>query len=185
MPEAVSYLEDCGDRTGFVVSSWVLFLQVWEKRSCSQERSSYIIFSFWLNASGVLGQSQSEWLAEKELLGEESRTVSHESNSSASLNLHFLLKSSFLKEEGNLCCCSPYLWHSSVLLGKGFEDLMTVNLARYKPTGEYVTVRRINLEACSNEMVTFLQVKKNVDVTLGGWALCSSSNYKASLPSIF
>lgn len=37
---------------------------------------------------------------------------------------------------------------------------MTVNLARYKPTGEYVTVRRINLEACSNEMVTFLQVKK-------------------------
>lgn len=35
---------------------------------------------------------------------------------------------------------------------------MTVNLARYKPTGEYVTVRRINLEACSNEMVTFLQV---------------------------
>lgn len=35
---------------------------------------------------------------------------------------------------------------------------MTVNLARYKPTGEYVTVRRVNLEACSNEMVTFLQV---------------------------
>lgn len=45
---------------------------------------------------------------------------------------------------------------------------MTVNLAKYKPTGEYVTVRRINLEACSNEMVAFLQVKKNVDVTLGG-----------------
>lgn len=38
---------------------------------------------------------------------------------------------------------------------------MTVNLARYKPTGEYVTVRRINLEACSNEMVTFLQVIKH------------------------
>lgn len=37
---------------------------------------------------------------------------------------------------------------------------MTVNLARYKPTGEYVTVRRIDLEACSNEMVTFLQVMK-------------------------
>lgn len=35
---------------------------------------------------------------------------------------------------------------------------MTVNLARYKPSGEYVTVRRINLEACTNEMVTFLQV---------------------------
>lgn len=48
-----------------------------------------------------------------------------------------------------------------LILGKGFEDLMTVNLARYRPTGEYVTVRRINLEACSNEMVTFLQVIRN------------------------
>lgn len=37
---------------------------------------------------------------------------------------------------------------------------MTVNLARYKPMGEYVTVRRINLEACSNEMVMYLQVIK-------------------------
>lgn len=42
---------------------------------------------------------------------------------------------------------------------------MTVNLARYKPTGEYVTVRRINLEACSNEMVTFLQVINHECVT--------------------
>lgn len=42
--------------------------------------------------------------------------------------------------------------------GRGFEDLMVVNLARYKPSGEYVTVRRVNLEACTNEMVTFLQV---------------------------
>ncbi|XP_032285853.1 STE20-related kinase adapter protein alpha isoform X3 [Halichoerus grypus] len=48
------------------------------------------------------------------------------------------------------------------VIGKGFEDLMTVNLARYKPTGEYVTVRRINMEACSNEMVTFLQGELHV-----------------------
>eukprot|EP00069_Balaena_mysticetus_P004995 bmy_17562T0 len=48
------------------------------------------------------------------------------------------------------------------VIGKGFEDLMTVNLARYKPAGEYVTVRRINLEACSNEMVTFLQGELHV-----------------------
>lgn len=55
---------------------------------------------------------------------------------------------------------------------------MTVNLARYKPTGEYVTVRRINLEACSNEMVTFLQVKKcDCDAWRGG-APSSSSNVK-------
>nr|XP_045015080.1 STE20-related kinase adapter protein alpha isoform X6 [Jaculus jaculus]XP_045015081.1 STE20-related kinase adapter protein alpha isoform X6 [Jaculus jaculus] len=62
--------------------------------------------------------------------------------------------SSFLPEGG----CYELL----TIIGKGFEDLMTVNLARYKPTGEYVTVRRINLEACSNEMVTFLQGELHV-----------------------
>ncbi|XP_040605863.1 STE20-related kinase adapter protein alpha isoform X2 [Mesocricetus auratus] len=62
--------------------------------------------------------------------------------------------SSFLPESG----CYELL----TVIGKGFEDLMTVNLARYKPTGEYVTVRRINLEACSNEMVTFLQGELHV-----------------------
>lgn len=35
---------------------------------------------------------------------------------------------------------------------------MTVNLARYKPTGEHVAVRRIDLEACTNDMVNYLQV---------------------------
>uniref|UniRef100_A0A4X2KLW1 STE20-related kinase adapter protein alpha n=1 Tax=Vombatus ursinus TaxID=29139 RepID=A0A4X2KLW1_VOMUR len=48
------------------------------------------------------------------------------------------------------------------IIGKGFEELMTVNLARYKPTGEHVTIRRINLEACTNEMVTFLQGELHV-----------------------
>ncbi|XP_042330601.1 STE20-related kinase adapter protein alpha isoform X2 [Sceloporus undulatus] len=48
------------------------------------------------------------------------------------------------------------------IIGKGFEELMTVNLARYKPTGEFVTVRRINLEACTNEMVAFLQGELHV-----------------------
>nr|XP_020651775.1 STE20-related kinase adapter protein alpha [Pogona vitticeps]XP_020651776.1 STE20-related kinase adapter protein alpha [Pogona vitticeps] len=43
------------------------------------------------------------------------------------------------------------------IIGRGFEELMTVYLARYKPTGEFVTVRRINLETCTNEMVAFLQ----------------------------
>lgn len=64
------------------------------------------------------------------------------------------MMSSFLPEGG----CYELL----TIIGKGFEDLMTVNLARYKPTGEYVTVRRINLEACSNEMVTFLQGELHV-----------------------
>ncbi|KAB0402603.1 hypothetical protein E2I00_009643, partial [Balaenoptera physalus] len=64
------------------------------------------------------------------------------------------IMSSFLPEGG----CYELL----TVIGKGFEDLMTVNLARYKPAGEYVTVRRINLEACSNEMVTFLQGELHV-----------------------
>ncbi|KAF4012735.1 hypothetical protein G4228_003637 [Cervus hanglu yarkandensis] len=64
------------------------------------------------------------------------------------------IMSSFLPEGG----CYELL----TVIGKGFEDLMTVNLARYRPTGEYVTVRRIDLEACSNEMVTFLQGELHV-----------------------
>lgn len=35
---------------------------------------------------------------------------------------------------------------------------MTVNLARYRPTGEHVAIRRIDLESCTNEMVNYLQV---------------------------
>ncbi|XP_043911138.1 STE20-related kinase adapter protein alpha isoform X2 [Protopterus annectens] len=48
------------------------------------------------------------------------------------------------------------------VIGKGLEDLMTVNLAKYRPSGEYVAVRRINLEACTNDMVTFLQDEVHV-----------------------
>ncbi|XP_029428035.1 STE20-related kinase adapter protein alpha isoform X3 [Rhinatrema bivittatum] len=48
------------------------------------------------------------------------------------------------------------------VIGTGFEELMTVNLARYKSSGQFVTVRRINLEACTNEMVTLLQNELHV-----------------------
>lgn len=44
------------------------------------------------------------------------------------------------------------------VLGRGLDDLMTVNLARYKPTGEHIAIRRIDLESCTNDMVTYLQV---------------------------
>lgn len=43
-------------------------------------------------------------------------------------------------------------------VGHGLEDLMTVNLARYKPTGERVAIRRIDMESCTNDMVKYLQV---------------------------
>lgn len=45
------------------------------------------------------------------------------------------------------------------VLGRGLDGLMTVNLARYRPTGEHVAIRRIDLESCTNDMVNFLQVR--------------------------
>lgn len=42
--------------------------------------------------------------------------------------------------------------------GRGLDDLMTVNLARYRPSGEHVAIRRIDLESCTNDMVAYLQV---------------------------
>ncbi|XP_021414137.1 STE20-related kinase adapter protein alpha isoform X1 [Oncorhynchus mykiss] len=48
------------------------------------------------------------------------------------------------------------------IIGRGLEDLMTVNLARYRPTGEHVAIRRIDLESCTNEMVNHLQAELHV-----------------------
>ncbi|XP_058417327.1 STE20-related kinase adapter protein alpha isoform X4 [Diceros bicornis minor] len=100
-----------------------------------------------------------EGLRDLELFGEQPpgdtrrKTNEASSESIASFSKQEIM-SSFLPEGG----CYELL----TVIGRGFEDLMTVNLARYKPTGEYVTVRRINLEACSNEMVMFLQGELHV-----------------------
>lgn len=48
------------------------------------------------------------------------------------------------------------------VIGRGLEDLMTVNLARYRPTGEHVAIRRIDLESCTNDMVAYLQGELHV-----------------------
>ncbi|XP_050955654.1 STE20-related kinase adapter protein alpha isoform X1 [Labeo rohita] len=48
------------------------------------------------------------------------------------------------------------------VIGRGLEDLMTVNLARYKPTGEYLAIRRIDLDSCTNDMVNYLQGELHV-----------------------
>ncbi|CAG07237.1 unnamed protein product [Tetraodon nigroviridis] len=48
------------------------------------------------------------------------------------------------------------------VIGRGLDDLMTVNLARYRPTGEHVAIRRIDLESCTNDMVNFLQCELHV-----------------------
>lgn len=48
------------------------------------------------------------------------------------------------------------------IIGRGLEGLMTVTLARYRPTGEHVAVRRIDLEFCTNDMVNYLQAELHV-----------------------
>uniref|UniRef100_UPI0037E8396C STE20-related kinase adapter protein alpha isoform X1 n=1 Tax=Semicossyphus pulcher TaxID=241346 RepID=UPI0037E8396C len=48
------------------------------------------------------------------------------------------------------------------IIGRGLDDLLTVNLARYRPTGEHVAIRRIDLESCTNDMVTYLQGELHV-----------------------
>ncbi|XP_067825237.1 STE20-related kinase adapter protein alpha isoform X1 [Heptranchias perlo] len=47
-------------------------------------------------------------------------------------------------------------------IGKGFEDIMTVTMGRYKRTGQQVAVRRINLDYCTNEMFALLQGELHV-----------------------
>uniref|UniRef100_A0A3P9H781 STE20-related kinase adapter protein alpha n=2 Tax=Oryzias latipes TaxID=8090 RepID=A0A3P9H781_ORYLA len=54
------------------------------------------------------------------------------------------------------------LYQLLAVLGKGLDNLMTVNLARYKATGEHVAIRRIDLESCTNDMVTYLQSELHV-----------------------
>lgn len=56
--------------------------------------------------------------------------------------------------------------HLSACVGRGLEDLMTVNLARYKPTGRHVAIRRIDLDSCTNDMVNYLQVRREVRFTI-------------------
>ncbi|KAM9456888.1 STE20-related kinase adapter protein alpha isoform 1-T1 [Clarias gariepinus] len=48
------------------------------------------------------------------------------------------------------------------VIGHGLEHLMTVNLARYKHTGERVAIRRIDMESCTNDMVKHLQEEIHV-----------------------
>ncbi|XP_056673044.1 STE20-related kinase adapter protein alpha isoform X3 [Monodelphis domestica] len=100
-----------------------------------------------------------EGLRDLELFGEQPpgdarRKTNESSSESIASSPKQDTMSSFLPEGG----CYELL----TVIGKGFEELMTVNLARYKPTGEHVTIRRINLEACTNEMVTFLQGELHV-----------------------
>ncbi|XP_055049944.1 STE20-related kinase adapter protein alpha isoform X2 [Misgurnus anguillicaudatus] len=48
------------------------------------------------------------------------------------------------------------------VIGRGLEDLMTVNLSIYKPTRQHVAIRRIDLDSCTNDMVNYLQGELHV-----------------------
>ncbi|KAM9779674.1 STE20-related kinase adapter protein alpha isoform 2-T2 [Neosynchiropus ocellatus] len=48
------------------------------------------------------------------------------------------------------------------VIGRGLDGLMTVNLAQYVLTGEHVAIRCIDLESCTNDMVTYLQAELQV-----------------------
>ncbi|XP_008327548.1 STE20-related kinase adapter protein alpha isoform X3 [Cynoglossus semilaevis] len=100
-----------------------------------------------------------ESLRDLELFGEQAQGLSHRKvheDSQESLNSlpRQDTMGSFVPDS------SSYELHT--VIGRGLDDLMTVNLARYKPTGEHVAIRRIDLESCTNDMVTYLQGELHV-----------------------
>ncbi|KAK6470341.1 STE20-related kinase adapter protein alpha isoform X1, partial [Huso huso] len=112
--------------------------------------------------------SPQRWVSEKlsveslrdlELFGEQAQGSSHrkaneESCESLASLPHQEAMGSFLPDS----CYYDLL----TIIGRGLEELMTVNLARYRPTGEPVCVRRIHLESCTSERVSFLQSELRV-----------------------
>uniref|UniRef100_A0A3Q3JBV3 STE20-related kinase adapter protein alpha n=1 Tax=Monopterus albus TaxID=43700 RepID=A0A3Q3JBV3_MONAL len=102
----------------------------------------------------------SRWVSEKlsveslrdlELFGGEAHEDSQESLTSLP---HRDTMGSFLPDSNS--------YELLTIIGRGLDDLMTVNLARYRPTGEHVAIRRIDLELCTNDMVTYLQGELHV-----------------------
>ncbi|XP_069041732.1 STE20-related kinase adapter protein alpha isoform X1 [Lepisosteus oculatus] len=98
-----------------------------------------------------------ESLRDLELFGEQSssqRKANEESTESLASLPHREAMGSFLPDNSS--------YELLTIIGKGLEDLMAVNLGRYRPTGEHVAIRRINLEACTNDMVSYLQGELHV-----------------------
>ncbi|XP_068194076.1 STE20-related kinase adapter protein alpha isoform X2 [Antennarius striatus] len=100
-----------------------------------------------------------ESLRDLELFGEQAQGHSHrkaheDSQESLTSFPHQDAMGSFLPDSGSYELLS--------VIGRGLDDLLTVNLARYRPTGEHVAIRRIDLESCTNDMVTYLQDELHV-----------------------
>ncbi|XP_061160265.1 STE20-related kinase adapter protein alpha isoform X3 [Syngnathus typhle] len=100
-----------------------------------------------------------ESLRDLELFGEQSQEVSHrEAHEDSRESVRSLPRGdtmgSFLPDSS--------AYQLLAVIGRGLDHLMTVNRAVYKPTGEHVAVRRIDLESCTNEMVAYLQAELHV-----------------------
>lgn len=101
----------------------------------------------------------SESLWDLEFFGEQAQGLSHrkaheDSAESLSSQSHWDTMGSFTPDSS--------AYELLTVIGRGLDGLMTVNLARYRPTGEHVAVRRIDLESCTNDMVTYLQGELHV-----------------------
>ncbi|KAJ8389980.1 hypothetical protein AAFF_G00112650 [Aldrovandia affinis] len=100
-----------------------------------------------------------ESLRDLELFGEQAQGSSHrkaheDSHESLTSLPHWDTMGSFLPNSSS--------YELLTVIGRGLEDLMTVNLARYHPMGEHVAIRRIDLESCTNDMITYLQGELHV-----------------------
>ncbi|XP_061556660.1 STE20-related kinase adapter protein alpha isoform X1 [Phycodurus eques] len=100
-----------------------------------------------------------ESLRDLELFGEQAQGLSHrEAHEDSRESLTSLPRrdtmGSFLPDSS--------AYQLLAVIGQGLAHLMTVNRARYRPTGEHVAIRRIDLESCTNEMVAYLQAELHV-----------------------
>lgn len=64
-------------------------------------------------------------------------------------------------------------WVLRLILGRGFDNLTSVHLARHTPTGTLVTIKITNLENCTEERLKALQVtiqkKKDTSNLMSIW----------------
>ncbi|XP_053298838.1 STE20-related kinase adapter protein alpha isoform X1 [Pleuronectes platessa] len=100
-----------------------------------------------------------ESLRDLELFGEQAQGLSHrKAHENSQESLSSLPRrdtmGSFLPDGSS--------YEVLTVIGRGLEELMTVNLARYRPTGEHVAIRRIDMESCTNDMVAYLQSELHV-----------------------
>lgn len=59
-----------------------------------------------------------------------------------------------------ICSTNVSHYELQVEIGRGFDNLTSVHLARHTPTGTLVTIKITNLENCTEERLKALQVQQ-------------------------